>query len=208
MLMLFFIRLVTQAFNFSATSSSTNWGAPRVHSSLNYFNENKTFLKLDNTNYVLHVSYNSGGGGGRSIEKHGCRHAMYTCNSLCPLSLVSTIAELLGRKSSGSSLENREYGRRDPSRWQRNTLYLYPQKLTLTSPTSGGCSAGIVRSRTQATEFSCNSLCLLHLLGHAVAYLVEDYASTRKVVCLHPNEGIFNWPNLPASIWLCGRLSL
>jgi hypothetical protein len=33
-----------------------------------------------------------------------------------PLSLVSTIEELLGRKSSGSGLESREYGRRDPSR--------------------------------------------------------------------------------------------
>jgi hypothetical protein len=32
-----------------------------------------------------------------------------------PLSLVSTIEELLGRKGSGSGLENREYGRRDPS---------------------------------------------------------------------------------------------
>jgi hypothetical protein len=32
-----------------------------------------------------------------------------------PLSLVSTIEELLGRKSSGSGLERREYGRRDPS---------------------------------------------------------------------------------------------
>jgi hypothetical protein len=29
-----------------------------------------------------------------------------------PLSLVSTIEELLGRKSSGSGLESREYGRR------------------------------------------------------------------------------------------------
>jgi hypothetical protein len=29
----------------------------------------------------------------------------------------------------------------------------YPQKLTLTSPTSGGRSIGIVRSRNQATEF-------------------------------------------------------
>jgi hypothetical protein len=32
-----------------------------------------------------------------------------------PLNLVSTIEELLERKSSGSGLENREYGRRDPS---------------------------------------------------------------------------------------------
>jgi hypothetical protein len=31
---------------------------------------------------------------------------------------------------------------------------LYPQKLVLTSPTGGGRSVGIVRSRTKATEFS------------------------------------------------------
>jgi hypothetical protein len=30
---------------------------------------------------------------------------------------------------------------------------LYPQKLALTSPTTGGRSVGTVRSRTQATEF-------------------------------------------------------
>jgi hypothetical protein len=68
-----------------------------------------------------------------------------------PLSLVSTIEELLQRKkSSGSGLESREYGGRDLSRWPRDTLH--PQKLALTSPTSGGRSIGIVRSRTQATE--------------------------------------------------------
>jgi hypothetical protein len=69
-----------------------------------------------------------------------------------PLILVSTIEELLERKRSGSGLESREYCRRDPSRWPRGTLY--PQKLTLTSPTSGGRSVGIVLSRTQVTEFS------------------------------------------------------
>jgi len=31
---------------------------------------------------------------------------------------------------------------------------LYQQKLALTSPTGGGRSVGIVRSRTKATEFS------------------------------------------------------
>ena len=30
---------------------------------------------------------------------------------------------------------------------------LYPQKLASTSPTGGGRSVGIVRSRTRATEF-------------------------------------------------------
>jgi hypothetical protein len=53
-----------------------------------------------------------------------------------PLSLVSTTEELLGSKNSGCGLENREYGRRVPSRWPRGTLY--PQKVALTSPTSGG----------------------------------------------------------------------
>jgi hypothetical protein len=33
-----------------------------------------------------------------------------------PLSLVGTTEKLLGRKSSSSGLENREYGHRDPSR--------------------------------------------------------------------------------------------
>jgi hypothetical protein len=33
-----------------------------------------------------------------------------------PLSLVTTIEELLERKSSGPGLESLEYGRRDPSR--------------------------------------------------------------------------------------------
>jgi hypothetical protein len=51
-----------------------------------------------------------------------------------PLSLVSTIEELIGRNSSGSRLEE-------------------PQKLALTSPTSGGHSVGIVRSRTKPIEF-------------------------------------------------------
>jgi hypothetical protein len=41
-----------------------------------------------------------------------------------PLSLVSTNEELLGRKSSSSGLENREYGRRDPSSRPRVTLYI------------------------------------------------------------------------------------
>jgi hypothetical protein len=40
----------------------------------------------------------------------------------------------------------------NPLRWPRNTLY--PQKLALTSPTSGGRSVGTVRSRTKTTEFS------------------------------------------------------
>jgi hypothetical protein len=40
------------------------------------------------------------------------------------LGLVSTIEELHARKSSGSGLEDREYGRKDPSRRPRGILYL------------------------------------------------------------------------------------
>jgi hypothetical protein len=68
-----------------------------------------------------------------------------------PLSLVSTTEELFGRKSSGSSLENQEYGRRDPSRWLRGTLY--SEELALTSLISGSRSVSLVRSQTQAMEF-------------------------------------------------------
>jgi hypothetical protein len=62
-----------------------------------------------------------------------------------PLSLVSITEELLGRNSSGSGLESRE-----------NTAIgiRCSDHAALTSPTSGGRSVGIVRSRTQATEFS------------------------------------------------------
>jgi hypothetical protein len=67
-----------------------------------------------------------------------------------PLSFVSTIEELLGRKNSWFGLENRDCGRRDPSRWPRHPSIR--KMMTLTSPTSGGRSVGIVRSRTKATE--------------------------------------------------------
>jgi hypothetical protein len=47
-----------------------------------------------------------------------------------PLRLVSTIEDLLERKTIGFGLEIREYGRRDPSRRPRGILY--PRKLALT----------------------------------------------------------------------------
>jgi hypothetical protein len=50
-----------------------------------------------------------------------------------------------------SGLENREYGRGDPLRWPHNALY--PQKLALTSLTSGGRSVGIFPLRAKATDF-------------------------------------------------------
>jgi hypothetical protein len=46
-----------------------------------------------------------------------------------------------------SGQESRINDRGDPLRWPRDTLY--PLKLALTSPTSGGRSVGIVRLRTK-----------------------------------------------------------
>jgi hypothetical protein len=37
---------------------------------------------------------------------------------------------------------------------------LYPQKLALNSPTSGGRSVGVVRSRTKATEYVSMYVCM------------------------------------------------
>jgi hypothetical protein len=68
-----------------------------------------------------------------------------------PLSLVSTTDKLLGRDNNSFGLESQEYGRGDPLRWPRDVLY--PQKLVLNSPTSGGRLACILRWRTKATEF-------------------------------------------------------
>jgi hypothetical protein len=67
-----------------------------------------------------------------------------------PFSLVSTIEELLERRSSGSGLETREYGRRDLSRWPRYTLY--PQKVGTNFADKGGRSFGIVLSRAHAAK--------------------------------------------------------
>jgi hypothetical protein len=67
-----------------------------------------------------------------------------------PLSLVSTIEALLGRKSSGYGLEieNTAVG----ICCADHATPLYPQKLALTSPTNGGRMVGIVLTWTQATE--------------------------------------------------------
>jgi hypothetical protein len=63
------------------------------------------------------------------------------------LNLVWIIEKLLEWKSRGSGQENRINDRGDPLGWPRDTLY--PQKLALTSPTSGGRSVGIVRLWTK-----------------------------------------------------------
>jgi hypothetical protein len=64
---------------------------------------------------------------------------------------MSTIEELLEGKHSSTGLENEITA--VGIRRANYVTPLYPQKLALTSPTSGCRSVGIVHSRTQATEF-------------------------------------------------------
>jgi hypothetical protein len=63
----------------------------------------------------------------------------------------------------------------DLSRRQRDTLY--PQKLALTSPTSGCRSVGIDRSRTQATEFF---VLFLYICGEADFICINLYKNEHK----------------------------
>jgi hypothetical protein len=68
-----------------------------------------------------------------------------------PLSLVSTTEELFYRKVAAPvyKTENTAVGIRHSDHVAPSIL----QKLAITSPTSGGRSVGIVRSRTQTMEF-------------------------------------------------------
>jgi hypothetical protein len=112
------------------------------------------------------------------------------------LSLVSTIEELLGRKISGSGLESREYGRRDPSRWPRGTLY--QQKLALTVPTSAGRSVSLVRSRTKPTEFVCFSR--PHQAMGFTQPLTEISTRSRKMFLGVERCGCIGLTKLPPSV--------
>jgi hypothetical protein len=69
-----------------------------------------------------------------------------------PLSFARIIEELLERKVAAPVLKTEINGRGLSLRWPRDT---YPLKLALTSPTSDGESAGIVRCRTTTPEFFC-----------------------------------------------------
>jgi hypothetical protein len=62
-------------------------------------------------------------------------------------------------------------------RWPRNTLY--PQRLALTSPTSGSRSVGIVRLRTTATEFGYS----LIIISTDDCISSMEIKSKNKIVC-------------------------
>jgi hypothetical protein len=103
------------------------------------------------------------------------------------LSLVSTIEELLGRKSRGSGLEIREYVRRNTSRWPRATLC--PQMLALTSPTRGSRSVGIVRSRIEVTIFFCKEWSKSQLTSEILKAKASKCSFMLNWVLLHEDVG-------------------
>jgi hypothetical protein len=98
-----------------------------------------------------------------------------------PLSLVSTIEELLERKGSGFGLEIRiktvGIHRADHSK------PLHPQTLELTSPVRGGRSVGIVRSRTKAAVLLLLLLLLLFVPTASVIYgeKLQTYPLTERL---------------------------
>jgi hypothetical protein len=97
--------------------------------------------------------------------------------------LVSTIEELLWRKSSGSGLESREYGRRDPSRWLRGTLY--PQILTPISPPLSLGRYSSLADSGYGVQFRKNMSFLVTL----VSILALCNSFNCKVVAFSPEKG-------------------
>jgi hypothetical protein len=79
---------------------------------------------------------------------------------LGPLSVMSTIYELLERQSSGSGLESREYGRRGPSGWPRGPS---PQSTKI-----GTIFAGRYSSLADSDHgfFFLDAVCLSFTDGH------------------------------------------
>jgi len=60
---------------------------------------------------------------------------------------------------------------------------LYPQKLALTSPTGGGRSVGMVRSRTKATEFSFSFFFYVSVsVEHQSSHLPENCTLAKEEV--------------------------
>ena len=104
----------------------------------------------------------------------------------------------MNKKSSGSrSREQRLTA--VGTRYADQVTPLYPQKLALTSPTDGGRSVGIVRSRTKATEFrfySCKYLLAWCQMGQCQELSLSVKASVSfRVIHIFLLKGPMSWSN-------------
>jgi hypothetical protein len=100
---------------------------------LNFMSRHKYVWRMEMQ--LLHSRLNSVVSGGRfSASRYGRFNSLWDKKisvalfrertiPTAPLSLVSTTEELLRRESIDCGLESREYGRRDPSLWPRDTFY-------------------------------------------------------------------------------------
>jgi hypothetical protein len=106
------------------------WGTNLIY--ICYVEDSRLPLWSSSQRFWLQIQRSSGRSSWLQIQRSVFDFRCYqifrevVCLERGPLSLVSTIEELLGRNSSVSGLGSREYGRRDPSRWPRYTSY--PQK--------------------------------------------------------------------------------
>ena len=72
---------------------------------------------------------------------------------------------------------------------------LYPQKLALTSPTSGGRSVGIVPLRTKVTEFSDLGEIRhknLYLIFFGICDFLENWCSEKGIFLMAVNNIVFS----------------
>jgi hypothetical protein len=100
-----------------------------------------------------------------------------------PLRIVSTTEELLDRKVEALvyKSENTAVGIR-----HADHVALFPQKLALTSLTSGGRSVDIVRKRTQAMEFSFYMLLHYHEPStNQLSKTSPPYATRKPIINLY-----------------------
>jgi hypothetical protein len=83
--------------------------------------------------------------------------------------------------------------------WPDSAIELYPQKLALTSPTSGGRSVGVVGSRIQAMEFVLS--CLLPVdvynvsvnspFSHGLERQFGAHTQSEHIQLQHTSPGVF-----------------
>jgi hypothetical protein len=119
---------------------------------------------------------------------------------------VNTIEELLERESSGSGLKIREYA--VGIRQADHVAALYPQKLALSSQTSGGRSVGIVDLRTKTTElFSSIKLTMIRqILLQALMARETDRQTDRQ--CLEAPNGVCSSFNVLKNGFPEGHISI